>query len=1198
MKRLFTLFILGMITIGYAQETVFISEVADPGDHYDGRFIELYNSGTSTVDLGAESWYLARQSNGGSSYTNIELIGTIGPGETFVIAYDSTLFESYYGFLPNMDSGNINGNGDDAYFLFKGGNASSGTKVDIYGQEETDGTGTDWEYKDAHAVRNSNVLSPNTTWTVSEWTITSADVADMTPGQHTVDDGTVNPEPTNHVTDFAAGNATAYSIDLTWTGSTGTQLPDKYLILGKTDAGAYPAVADGAPVDDDSDWSDGAFAVNVSHADGANTYTVSGLDVNTHYSFTIYPYTNSGSDIDYKTDGTVPTADATTLDMALTTIVQIMDTTGMDTDTSSYYEQTVRVRGLVYAVRSSSFWIMDGTGAYTGIYVYDGSQPAVGDSVEIVGEVTMYYGLVEIANLSKMVILNSGNGLPEAIALATGDINTGGKKARMYQSVFVKVTGKVDNLPDQYKEWSLNDGSGSINVDDLFYEFTPNLGQNYTVQGPLYYSYSNYKIEPREAGDITTDILSTPAEHVTSFAVSSVSDKSVTLSWTDAAGDPAPQKYLVLGRTDAGAFATVKDSIPVDDDEDWSDGNAALNVAYGEETVTFSGLTAETKYYFVIYPYNNDGDNIKYKTDGTVPAVDTTTSEALTTIYWEDFESSNYKATTVNVSGSKEWYRTDHSGNYYMKMSGYKDGANEDWLITFGYNFDRSSNEFISFKSSRKYGDAGNNGTMTFLYSTDYDGVGNPNDFTWTDLTSQVTLSEDNYEWVESGDVDISAISGTAYFAWKYVSTDSNTPTWQIDDILITGIISDKEPEINTDAITLDPMLPSGDDDAVFTVEVVDDDQSGLAVSLVYTVNGGSENTVAMTLKGGITYEGAIPASAYNDGDVVRFQFRATDAVGTVSMNDWFGFLVGTEDIETLRSVDRDGVAVYGGIAVHLSGILSAPVQHYGTLATHTSLQVSSDQGVVVINYDSTMTANDGDSVDVIGVIGQYNGLLQMEWLEYKVLKENAGTPAPTEMKLSDFVGDFDACEYYEGGLVMIKNLKVIEHIEDWGSGNHNFTVTDDDSVTQITMRIVENMGIWEDMPQAPANPIDVLCIIGQYDYSSPYTDGYQLLPIDIVETTAIDGEEGTLPGKFTVSQNYPNPFNPTTTVDFYLSNAEKVTFSVYTVTGRKVHEESARYNSGKNTIRFDASKLASGVYFYKVKAGSNVAVKKMVLMK
>jgi len=167
-----------------ANTDLIISEVTDPADHYQARFVELYNTGSTTIDFSTDTWYLTKQTNGGT-FHDVQLSGQVLSGATFVIATNSADFNSYYGFNADEANGNISGNGDDGYFLYYGGNHLTGTLMDAYGVINQDGTGKDWEYLDGKSVRKRSVVSPNTTWTASEWVITRpADVVNMTPGQH------------------------------------------------------------------------------------------------------------------------------------------------------------------------------------------------------------------------------------------------------------------------------------------------------------------------------------------------------------------------------------------------------------------------------------------------------------------------------------------------------------------------------------------------------------------------------------------------------------------------------------------------------------------------------------------------------------------------------------------------------------------------------------------------------------------------------------------------------------------------------------------------------------------------------------------------------------------------------------------------------------------------------------------------------
>ncbi len=159
-----------------------ISEIADPDDVAYSRFVELYNAGSSIIDLDEENWHLTMQINGGT-YRDKKLNGKIYPGDTYVTSYSESSFNSSYHFNPEEKSGQ-NGNGDDGYFLYKGGDHTIGTLIDAYGVLDENGAGTDWDYENSQAKRKSSILIPNPTWTASEWDITAANIADMTPGTH------------------------------------------------------------------------------------------------------------------------------------------------------------------------------------------------------------------------------------------------------------------------------------------------------------------------------------------------------------------------------------------------------------------------------------------------------------------------------------------------------------------------------------------------------------------------------------------------------------------------------------------------------------------------------------------------------------------------------------------------------------------------------------------------------------------------------------------------------------------------------------------------------------------------------------------------------------------------------------------------------------------------------------------------------
>lgn len=90
------------------------------------------------------------------------------------------------------------------------------------------------------------------------------------------------------------------------------------------------------------------------------------------------------------------------------------------------------------------------------------------------------------------------------------------------------------------------------------------------------------------------------------------------------------------------------------------------------------------------------------------------------------------------------------------------------------------------------------------------------------------------------------------------------------------------------------------------------------------------------------------------------------------------------------------------------------------------------------------------------------------------------------------------------------------------------------------------------------------------------------------------------VPTEFGLEQNYPNPFNPSTNINFALPQASEVTLTVYDMLGRKVATliSGEQLQAANHSVRFDASALASGMYIYRIEAGSFVSTRKMMLIK
>lgn len=104
---------------------------------------------------------------------------------------------------------------------------------------------------------------------------------------------------------------------------------------------------------------------------------------------------------------------------------------------------------------------------------------------------------------------------------------------------------------------------------------------------------------------------------------------------------------------------------------------------------------------------------------------------------------------------------------------------------------------------------------------------------------------------------------------------------------------------------------------------------------------------------------------------------------------------------------------------------------------------------------------------------------------------------------------------------------------------------------------------------------------------------------IDTAVIIGIENEGIVIPKDFELEQNFPNPFNPVTKISYKISKGSSIKIKVYNLSGQKIKDLLNEYKAaGEYEIEFDASELASGVYFYSIEADKFVQSKKMVLLK
>ncbi len=104
---------------------------------------------------------------------------------------------------------------------------------------------------------------------------------------------------------------------------------------------------------------------------------------------------------------------------------------------------------------------------------------------------------------------------------------------------------------------------------------------------------------------------------------------------------------------------------------------------------------------------------------------------------------------------------------------------------------------------------------------------------------------------------------------------------------------------------------------------------------------------------------------------------------------------------------------------------------------------------------------------------------------------------------------------------------------------------------------------------------------------------------VTITSTEFIEEEAGIVNGSVKLFQNYPNPFNPSTTISFSINEDARVRLTIFDTEGKKLRELlDKNLKAGQHNVKFNANRLNSGVYYYRLEAGRVSLIKKLILTK
>ena len=525
-------------------ENLFFSEAAEGSSN--NKYLEIYNPTAAAVDLTGYAFPSVSNApdNGVGNYdfwNTFPAGASVAAGDVYIIAHpsaDPTILaqaDHTFTFLSN---------GDDGFMLVQG-DETSFVQIDAVGDWNGD-PGSGWEVagvangtQNHTIVRKSSVQSGNAgDWVTSagtnaddsEWIVLPSN--DWTSlGAHTFDGcgaavlGCTNPNATNYNADATQDDGSclfdnACNVDGVVVEASSFQYVPSALSVQPGQTVVWVNLGGTHDVNGDLDSQTGmsfgnpeAFYIAPVTGDasgvciGSFTFNTPGVYT---YDCSIGSHAALGmvATVTVGTGGCTNAAapnynpaadydDGSCIEVNLTTIADIQ----LGQETGIFTDSVVVTRGIVTGVYGSNVSIQDGQGAYSGLWLFSPDVPVqLGDEVEVTGAVSEYFDKTQISTPAT-VILSQGNALPAAEVLATLDAG-----AEPWEGVLVQVTGAVTNPSLGFGEWALSDGSGDLAVDDAGFDAIGaglvGLGNQLQVTGALDFSFSAFKLQPRDVADV------------------------------------------------------------------------------------------------------------------------------------------------------------------------------------------------------------------------------------------------------------------------------------------------------------------------------------------------------------------------------------------------------------------------------------------------------------------------------------------------------------------------------------------------------------------------------------------------------------------------------------------------------------------------------------------------------------------------
>jgi hypothetical protein len=428
--------------------------------------------------------------------------------------------------------------------------------------------------------------------------------------------------------------------------------------------------------------------------------------------------------------------------------------------------------------------------------------------------------------------------------------------------------------------------------------------------------------------------------------------------------------------------------------------------------------------------------------------------------------------------------------------------------------------------------------------------------------------------------------------------------------------------------VVRNPILVTPGQEVTVQAKIKDPDGTVGNAKLFWRRDSSINNELSMTSINDSTFQAIIPGQP--DSCVIDFFLQATDNQSNVSItpadtsrNRYF-YLVLNRDL-TIQDVQYSpfggNFSGYNGYTVTVSGVVTADTSD---IPVGPQVMIQNGSGPwsgIRIFGTSALLLNKGDNVTVTGLVNENFSQTQIgnstSSATVNVISTGNPLPEPQLISTSDISNKSSgtvSAEQWESVLIKYANVTVTDENADGGAGpnvtgNSNFgeiLVADNSGInTRVELQDGNHSfhNFWdaglENIPTRvlPGDKFDELIGILYFSFSN-----YKLIPrrdADFVGYTTSVTDESTSPIEYKLAQNYPNPFNPSTKINFSLREEGLVTLKVFNILGQEVATLVNDFKTaGNHSVNFDAGKLSSGIYLYKIDSNGFTQTRKMMLLK